>query len=176
MKSIIFLMLFGFGLQTCAQKNYEQPGDFKLVLTARKLSAVSYFKTGMAVRIVVKDVSEKKTIVRGYITHLEKDKIIIGSFNNKSGETFISPATIENIRPLSRRGRKTAAIILGGGAVYAGLMGLISNPGLLQYVVFLPAMGAGLFFVYYYPVTFIFDSIRQKNKKNGWFFSIEMRP
>ena len=171
MKSIIFLMLLSFGLQTRAQNS-----DLKLVLTARKLSAVSYFKSGMPVRMVVKDVSEKKTIVKGYIIHVEKDKIITGSFNNKSGETVISPDAIEKIRPLSRKGRKTAAIILGGGAVYAGLIGLISNAGPLQYVLFLPAIGTGLFFFYYYPVTFLFDLIRQKSKKNGWFFSIEMRP
>ena len=79
MKSIIFLMLLSFGLQTRAQNS-----DLKLVLTARKLSAVSYFKSGMPVRMVVKDVSEKKTIVKGYIIHVEKDKIITGSFNNKT--------------------------------------------------------------------------------------------
>ncbi len=175
MKSIICLLLLAVGLQTPAQDKQERSGDFKLILTARKLSAVSYFQQGMAVRVVIKDSVEERMILKGYITHLDGEKFIIGSFNNKTEETIISPGAIEKIRPLSRRGRKVAAIILGGGAVYAGIIGLISKPGPLQYVLFIPAMGAGLFFFYYYPVTFLFDLIRQKSTKGGWFFSIERR-
>jgi hypothetical protein len=178
MKSTIFLMLLSFGLQAHAQNSNKQPGYLNLVLTVRKLSAVSYYRLGMPVRMMVNEASEKKKIVKGYITDLEKDKVIIGSFknNSKSGETFISPDAIEKIRPLSRRGRKIAATVLGGGTVYAVLMGLISKPSPLQYVVFLPAFGAALFFIYYYPPSFLFDLIRQKSKKDGWFFSIEMSP
>ena len=99
--------------------------------------------------------------MRGYITHLEADKITIGSFkkNSEPGEFYISPDAIEKIRPLSRRGRKAATITLEGGAVYAGLMGLISKPGPYQFVLFLPAFGVALFFVYYYHQNFTKNSI-----------------
>jgi hypothetical protein len=176
MKSFIFFMLLCFSPPAFAQNNNNPEKTLNLTLTARKLSAVSYFRIGMSVRII-SDKGQNK-IIRGYITHLERDRIIIESFKKKNnpGPIFISPEDIQKIRPLSRNGRKKAAIVLGSGGVYAGLMGLISKPGPLQYVVFLPAFGAAILFVYYYPTSFLLDLIREKSKKNGWFFSIEKLP
>ena len=167
MKIIVFLILICFGMQSHAQTNYYPPRNNNVVLMARKQGEERYFSLGAPVRMVVKDTSDKKQIVKGYITHLGKNELTIGSFkrNDKSEGTSILPDAIEKIRPLSRRGRKTAVIFLGAAAVYAGTIELISKEGPLQYVLFIPAIGIALAFLYYYPATFLVDLIREKKNR-----------
>lgn len=175
MKTICCSVTFYLTLMLNAQSPGDKISNTSSVLIAQKQSKVLYFRLSTPVRILFKNAQGQYQLSKGNITHFKNDSLIIESFTQKDKAVVntISPNAIEKIRLLSRRGRKTAAIILSGGAAYAGVMGIISKPGPLQYVLFIPAIGAALFFTYFYPVTFLVDLARQKSKKNGWHFYIK---
>lgn len=177
MKTFCCCIALCLALMSKAQDSFSKISNSNSVLVAKKQNRVVYFKLGTPVRILFKNQQEQYKLVKGYITHIKNDSFIIESFAKKdiAAENSISPNSIEKIRTLSRRGRKIATVILSGGAAYAGVMGIISKPGPLQYVLFIPAMGAALFFTYFYPATFLYDLAREKSKKNGWHFYLDKK-
>jgi hypothetical protein len=166
-KFFLFLLICAV-VESKAQNHYKKIDRSAPSLVARRSGSGIHFRLGAAVRIVTVD----QKIIRGYITHFGKDEFTVEPFV-KGEAKIISPASIERIRFVSRRGRRTAVIILAAGAIYTTALTPLSKPGSLQYVPFLPAMAAALFFVYYYPSTFLVDWLSEKKSSRGWTFSIE---
>ena len=149
---------------------------YELCLVARNKGREFIYRRGKPVRIEIKEDGKRRLVIKGLITRFEKDAMIIGSFkkNAITGFDTIKPGEIEKIRMLSRPQRKFSAMALAGAVAYSGTMLLlIEETGPLSYVLFIPAFGVGLIFMYYYPATFLYDLLREHQEKKGWQFSIQ---
>ena len=174
---IMILFLFLSGTEIFAQKNRieNKQSNVNLVLSAQKGSRINYFHKWMTVQIVFSDSLNVEQKVKGYITNLNKNSIEISSFKGMdTSVSWINASEIEKVKKIARAERQKVGWAAAGTVAYSGFMyAIMKKPlGPYSYIVFIPAFATAYILMYYYPATFLFDEINEKNKNKGWEFVV----
>ena len=152
----------------------ESRPDLSYRIVASRFGQDVYYSPGTRLCIKYKR-GQSEIKERGYFAGVLNDKIILTPDKVGSYRIAIPPEDIiylRKIRPLKRviAGASGVAMITGGLLVFESIVSSSQTMGAA--LIGFPLVIAGVVFIYYVPVSLIFEKINERKRINGWEFRL----
>ncbi len=167
---ILALVLQSFSADAVIIRPVNKP-EYPAVLIAEKNSRLRYYPKGEPVKVWFN--SDEK--IRGIITGVGADSVVISSFGNGTASKSIAISSITGITKLKRKERKMAGIAAAAVAVVVGILTITSKGAVFDSawefaIVGIPAIAAGYCLLLYVGATYLLQLLNKSSIKRGWKF------